>query len=545
MSGGLALPPAHDPIAEAFTRSPSRWSRVHEREVLRVAATIVGEDVDLVMEDARHETLVWAQNRCGGHLPDAAWQGQEFEHILGGRTTVGARIHQLEGSDVWALRGEDPDKRIAGRTWTTEVAIGRRGDDAPKLSLRLLVASDTDLVIEPAVPGLLRQIADKYGLMAGGYHLSSEPWHIKSRIELDELIVMLQARDRILPIFVASGDERSGSPNQPLIDAVTLSRTTVGLAHVVVLPAEATYSLSETFGKVRSVFHGAVRIYTPDFDTASNPSDHRLILAESIRKDPSVCLRHLRQFAATESLRRTRLGHDVMSFASVRSVALRVDQAMKANVIATDSDRLGDARKRIDSLELELSTARLQADLSFELAQQEEERAKLAAFHLYATRSRITQLETQLSARGQEVDSDLKLPESWSDFADWCDIFLIDRVVLTPLARIGIKKATFTDIALAARSLRWLAVCCRDRRINGGGSLANITIEQGVENAPCGSDTFSFDLHGRKFEADWHIKTGGNTRDPCRCLRIYYAWDETSQQIIVADMPSHRRSGAT
>lgn len=91
----------------------------------------------------------------------------------------------------------------------------------------------------------------------------------------------------------------------------------------------------------------------------------------------------------------------------------------------------------------------------------------------------------------------------------------------------------------------WLAGPCRDRRTKGGGSIANVPIEQGVENSPYGADTFQFDLHGQRLDADWHVKRGGNTRDPVRCLRIYYAWDEATQQIVVADMPAHRRTGAT
>ena len=44
---------------------------------------------------------------------------------------------------------------------------------------------------------------------------------------------------------------------------------------------------------------------------------------------------------------------------------------------------------------------------------------------------------------------------------------------------------------------------------------------------------------------EWHIKNGGNTRDPRRCLRIYYFWDEDSQQVVIATMPAHIQTGAT
>ena len=107
------------------------------------------------------------------------------------------------------------------------------------------------------------------------------------------------------------------------------------------------------------------------------------------------------------------------------------------------------------------------------------------------------------------------------------------------------RAPEFLDVALAARALRWLAETYVPRRLEGGGSVNNEPIEPGIRNAPCGADAFSFDWRGQRYEATWHIKNGGNTRDPSRCLRIYYAWDATTNQVVVADMPAHRRTGAT
>jgi hypothetical protein len=136
-------------------------------------------------------------------------------------------------------------------------------------------------------------------------------------------------------------------------------------------------------------------------------------------------------------------------------------------------------------------------------------------------------------------------PAAWSELADWCDRTLIGRLVLAPAARRGIKKAEFEAVSLAARCLLWLANECRNRRLTGGGSLSNVPIARGIENAPCGEDTFKFEFQGRRLEADRHIKNRGNTRDPLRCLRIDYAWDELTHQIVVADMSGHRRTGAS
>jgi hypothetical protein len=62
---------------------------------------------------------------------------------------------------------------------------------------------------------------------------------------------------------------------------------------------------------------------------------------------------------------------------------------------------------------------------------------------------------------------------------------------------------------------------------------------------PAAETRSTFDVQGRRLEADWHIKNGGNTRDPWRCLRISYRWDDVTQQIVVAEMPAHGRAGAS
>ena len=44
---------------------------------------------------------------------------------------------------------------------------------------------------------------------------------------------------------------------------------------------------------------------------------------------------------------------------------------------------------------------------------------------------------------------------------------------------------------------------------------------------------------------DMHLRCGGNTRDPKRCLAIYFFWDDATQQVVVGWLPSHLECGAT
>jgi len=56
---------------------------------------------------------------------------------------------------------------------------------------------------------------------------------------------------------------------------------------------------------------------------------------------------------------------------------------------------------------------------------------------------------------------------------------------------------------------------------------------------------FDMEWQGKKRRVEWHIKNGGNTHDPKRCMRIYYFWDDASLQTVIANMPAHIRTDAT
>ncbi len=140
-------------------------------------------------------------------------------------------------------------------------------------------------------------------------------------------------------------------------------------------------------------------------------------------------------------------------------------------------------------------------------------------------------------------------PASWDGFAGWCETHLGDRLALSPRACNSIKKARYEDVELAAHCLAWLAGDYRRARLEGAGNSLQgpVPAGSGVRNDRCGGDSFEFDWQGKRLQADWHIKSGGNTRDPARCLRIYYCWheDDRGGQVVVADMPAHVRSRAT
>jgi len=520
---------------------------VREHEVLHVAGWMLNENPAAAAKAAITEVLRWAERRCGGRLPPEAWRNESFEYYSGGRNSNGVQL-KTEGSEIWAIRADDPDKIVPGRVWTNEVAVGLLPGQQARFSARLLCSTpESNLVIEPHTPGFVQQVVGTCKLVRGDVPLSIEPMSIATDGDAEELFDHLVNPKRELPTFVVTLPSCALS-HHPHLNVGTLSRAMLGIAHVAVVHADMTWHLTDRFGKFRSVFGGAVRAYMPGFNESADPYAHRLVLADQINAPGGGerCSHWMRQLAATESIWRAKLGRDVLAFSDIRAVSLQLRQVELESEGASDADQLAAAKQRLATLENDIERQHSEQDYYVEEHDKERQRAEYAEQQAQASAYRIRELTRLLKDKGHDPDQSIPLPGSWQELSDWCDQHLSGRLVLTSTGRRGAKAPVYSEVATVARCLHWLASDCREARsVGGSGSINNKTIMEGILNASCGSDAFDFDWNGRRFSADWHIKNGGNTRDPSRCLRIYYCFDEQTQQIIVADLPAHRRTGAS
>jgi len=520
-------------------------TRVREREVLRVAGKLAGTDAAQSAQAARLEVLKWAAQQIGDQLPEAAAAGHSFEHLRGGRTCMAAGFAD-EHRVLWALRVDRPDASVAQRTWTTEIVVGHApAGTGAMFSMRLLASSpEATLQIEPAVPGLVRQMASTCGLQQSGNRLDAAAWHIKSEDDAHELVDALLDPARTVPYMVCSVAERE---SQPGINSQLLAKVTLGIARVVVIPAALTWVLTQHLGKALSVFNGAVRAYMPGFTYDANPFAHRLFFTDPKTSGDRArsTMTALRWLAANESIRRLQLGAEVLAFSAVREASLDVERARLQSAGSADNEQLRAAQAQIDALKDDLRrSTETQQWLSDEHTSIEEHSQSLEQ-QLRGAQFRIQQLLKQIKARGDEPDAGLQLPETWDVFADWCDEVLSGRVALSGRARRETKSADYEDPQAAARCLLWLANEYRDSRINGASGDLRRPVDEGIHNERCGADSFEFGWGSRRVTVEWHLKNGGNTREPRRCLRIYYFWDEDSQTVVIATMPAHIRTGAT
>jgi hypothetical protein len=519
-------------------------SAVREHEILRVSATI-GLDLDIkAVELARTEILKWAARKTGTTLPKEAWDHRTFDHLAGGRNCSAVRISD-DARDIWAIRSEDPDKNVARRIWTAEAVIGfqKESNARAQISLRLLANStESELSIEPSVPAFIRRISAIGGLYRGKIALHTNPRYVTSEEAADELIDLLLDRSRSLPIVVLSVHESAKDQNRPLIDPMEFAFATTGLALTFILPSRFTWNLTERLGKRLSVFGGAARIYLPGFSEDSDPhSGHELILAENlISKDGAArAAIKIRRIVAVQSIRQTILDKTVLSFSAVRRRSLDIESEQQKRSDASDADQLRTAEAIIKSLQDELRQALATQQWISDEHHATEERAKVAESGLAAAGYRIQQLIEQIKSKGESPDANIPLPSHWAEFSEWCEQYLVGRVQLTPRARREVKSSLFNDVQLAARCLLWLGNEYLDRRRAGGDGDLRVQLEAGILNERCGADSFDIDWQGNRRQVDWHIKNGGNTRSPERCLRIYYLWDEQNEQVIIASMPAH------
>src|SRR4029077_14297866 len=110
-----------------------------------------------------------------------------------------------EADDIWVIRVEDPDKSVPGRIWTTELAVFL-DNGVGRFTARQIVGSpELRLDVEPHVPGVVLQIIDKPGLVAGNFkRVPAKPVTIRPQTDANLLIDTLVEPSRKLPTIVLS-----------------------------------------------------------------------------------------------------------------------------------------------------------------------------------------------------------------------------------------------------------------------------------------------------------------------------------------------------
>ena len=164
---------------------------------------------------------------------------------------------------------------------------------------------------------------------------------------------------------------------------------------------------------------------------------------------------------------------------------------------------------------------------------------------------RLAALEGGESARAE--DEAVPLLGSYVDLPAWAERHFEGRVALAGRALRAIKSAEFEDVGLVGKAIELLGGTYWRMKTGGGKALRDgfdnelhaLRLQETPSLSPSGQgkarDDFSIEWNGRRLTLDRHLKNNVTTRDPRQCLRVYFAWDDATRQVVIGHLPGHMK----
>lgn len=455
---------------------------------------------------------------------------------------------------------------VAGRVWTTEVALARQGSGL-RFGIRVFCASLPYAIQEIALtrPRVVVELALQFELR-DVHAIKSQPWHISSEGELERFRDLLLDRKRSLPVYLLTqpNEEKLGLHTAPfLLDADDLARRTFGLAHVVTLPNDLGFRWTNMVGKPWSAYLGAVRTYRPGLRFEEDrPTDHPLAIADRILAFQYRDLKSETAFA--DFLEDQALSHSASKRVSwapclfyADAVRLRAELTRRATNDAAGLIVLYE--EEITALKEGLAKADAEAEAFNDDAIAAERDRDGYIDENRRLRVLIDSLRHALEAKtGESADSQTPIPNDYDEVSEWAEEYLAGRVVLHQRAVRSLKDARYEDPQLVCRALLLLANEFRNMKLGYEG--ANEWFEQGCaemgldfggsisrERAGEEGDTYFIRYPSHSGEPrflEYHLRKG-SSKDQRYCLAIYFLWDDKTNQVIIGSLPAHLENRMT
>ncbi len=524
---------------------------------------------------ARDLTLTWFRQRFAADLPEDVATAVRSSTESGSRKFLSAL--QTEGENaIWACWLDDSPLASPMTSMIIEAVIWSSGDRVKRFGFRLL----GDISPDPRDSGIADRIQVLCGLHAAVTETTPGFEFVRSEDQVRKLAAHLLDGQRKRAAIVLSTRRNAGTARATALDAKAVAASTSGLASVYVIASDWTRHLTNRIGRKLAVFDGAVRVYLPGLKKDRDPQRHEVHL---IGGKPTAEIREqawqrLQQVVAEQSGELYRSSGSQIPYSAVESEAIalrrRPDSPRRRHRVLLERmgaqlrTGLGWAKRNVTNAGQALAGIRRvrvttkTESLRFEfvavkhkLRESEQSRRKLErqlsevrrqAGDLKDENNALKESLQREAARAEELARSLarhQLPTTWNDIIGWCERQFDGKLLLHPAILRDLPRAQYEDVRAVARGLSWLAEDYRPGRLDGRGSDLRGAIPdgQGVRNERCGSDSFEVNWQGRPHSVEWHLRKG-DRRDPRHCLRIYYFWDPTLEQVVVADMPAHRDS---
>ncbi len=528
--GGASLA---EQLAQALPRM--RGARPLAPPVCRATLRIPADDLDGAFGEVRDEVSRWMQDRAGRSLPAEAWRGEGFK--LAGAAPL--RVEAAPDAGRWMARLDEADDHAPDRVWTTEAEITKDGE-AVSTHVRLGCAARGESPPALSVPGLVRWLANRFGVAVDGRPIGAGPWLINTPERVEKFLALLCDPERQQDVLAIATRDRDDDPPTTLVSPRSVFERTLGAAHVAIVTATASFALTDRVGKELSVFHQAVRTYKPGFDPyRAEPYDHPLTVGTRISAWAggaeafedflvATCLHATVGVANREP--RTPFPFAARRTASVPPAALSGDE-------------------RPDALRQENEALRAENLKLTEALGKERNAVAAARKEIRSLKDRVAHLE-RIRGNAPARPGGPVIPDSFRQLEQWSKEYLDGKVRLLPRAIGAAKKSKFEDVALAYRALLILRDYYVPMRLDGGAdrqaAYREALAREGLKDEPTFAgtragehgDAYDVEHGGRKRPLERHLK-GSNARDQRRGFRLYFFWDAGDREVVVGGLPNH------
>ena len=288
----------------------------HKRLIQALGRVNTQQNNDAAFGRVIEKSLLWANGRAKTSLPKKAFEGENFEKILGELSLRAVRVNS-NSLDQWALQLRHPDDIVKGRYWTTDITLSKINPQKVYFGLRLnSVSPHRETSVLFSTPRILKNIAKSPGLLMDGYGASPKPHIIdvnKDPKSLNLLTERLDYSKRASPFLVISLPWGSTDVRTAMVDPYRLAKLTFGTTHVFVLTEDSTLALYEKYGKSITPVNGAIRIFNPGFD-------HYDVQPEEIRKHPLFLPRSIATWNGGPEAFENNLRHMLYAAASQKEI---------------------------------------------------------------------------------------------------------------------------------------------------------------------------------------------------------------------------------
>ena len=490
-------------------------------------------------------------------LPPEAAERRSFEIQDGDRLCECIAVPERM---LWAIRFKFASKD--GTAWYYDLALVRE-DDRLIFGMKIDTAFGADVKALQANLPLVDALLG-CGLLAQNRPVTANLWLVNTPEDVADLVALLEAPRRSLPVIVISAVNRYAwrlTPSAPeyLVNAEYLANRVKGYAIVARINFQSAYALTEAVGKSWSVYDGACRTYFPkiDFDNGS-PAHHPCNLKDKIWFWNYEGLRGERGYTAflIDTAHRvastSRTDWSGLYFVpDARILAAELELAHAAH-LANAPERELAMQNHIAALQRKLQTAEDEnADWLTELENATAE-AEYYKQENAALRLRLDALRAHLIRQnGESPDAEIPIPNSYKEMSEWVKEHLAGRLILHPRAERALSKAEYTEVGMVYRALLILANEYRDSRMGMGSDEAfrdvlaqyGMNFSGSIDKSRAGQEGEAYYVKypigsSQRVFLQFHI-VRGNSREDRYCMRIYFFWDDDTNQVVVGWLPSH------